>query len=132
MIKQLDNKYLVLNWDNINDYLNNSEKRSLNMMIEKVAAQRIRDMKESHKAYVVVSETMECFDSVTNEVLNEINGIKPLVDIELNMPEVPKESEEVKEAVRVAKAVIKAAPKKKTVKKKFKSAGVVSNVKDKS
>lgn len=73
MITKLDNKYLVLNWENINKYLNNSEMRSLDMIIKKISVGRARDGKDE-KNYVLVSNTMPMFNDTTQFVLDYING----------------------------------------------------------
>ncbi len=77
MKQELDNKYLVLKNEDIATILNSSELRSFNMAIKKINMARSRNGKLDKK-YVVVSDSCECFSSVTTEVLNEINGIKPL------------------------------------------------------
>lgn len=76
MIKELENKYLVLKWDDIGKYLNNSETRKLAMVIEKIEVNRLKEGKRTNKKFVVVSETMKNFEYITNLVLNEVNGIK--------------------------------------------------------
>ena len=85
MKTKLDDKYLVIKWDDINAFLNNSEKRKLNMMIEKIHFNRAKDGK-IHKKFTVVSESMDCFDMVTNDVINEINGIKEPTIAEVLVP----------------------------------------------
>lgn len=116
MITKLDNKYLVLNWDNVNNYLNNSEKRKLNMMIEKIGFQRAKESK-IHKNYVLVSETMPMFTDVTQMVLNYINNIKPLPVDGRTTLEIQADIEEaVEDALLEERADVKKKDSMKTIK----------------
>ena len=109
-----ENEYLVVNWDDIINYLNNSEKRSLAMMIKKVDMQRakegkdVRDYAVMHKALVTIKP-----DKVAPKMYKDTTeAVEPVVKVQTGSGD---------------KVVNKPKPIKK---KKFKSAGVV-NVKDK-
>jgi len=73
MQTELDNKYLVLKWDDINNTLNNSETRKLAMMLKKISIARAKDDK-GERDYVVVSDSLPMYEEVYQTVLDLING----------------------------------------------------------
>jgi hypothetical protein len=125
MITKLDNKYLVCKWDDINKYLNNSEKRRLSMIIDKISVNRHKDGK-AEKNFAVVSESMDIYSDVVDKVLNEINGVKAAPPIP-PPPASPKGRDDREKAEIITNATTKIAPKKKTT--VIKKAGV-KDVKD--
>jgi len=122
MITKLDNKYLILNWESINKYLNNSEMRSLDMIIKKISIGRARDGKIVKK-YVVVSETFPIFKDTTQLILDYIND-KNYTPVTEDMIQ-----KRINEAV--TKATTKIATRKISVTKENKSKEE-TNVKNKS
>lgn len=74
MITELEDKYLVLKWDDVNEYLNNTETRRLAMMLEKVSIQRAKHGKDPDKKYVIVSDKMPMFKDIEQLVLDYINS----------------------------------------------------------
>lgn len=73
MQTELDNKYLVLKWGDINNVLNNSETRKLAMMLKKISIARAKEDKKDRN-YVVVSDSLPMYAEVSQTVLDLING----------------------------------------------------------
>ena len=142
MQTELDNKYLVLKWDDINNILNSSETRKLAMMLKKIAFARAKEGKVVNKEYVIVSENSPIYDETYQATIDWINGIsyestnakiykaveaaliaerekiKKLIPHErvVIIPDPELEAEEVKTAVEKAKEAI--AKEKKNAKNK--------------
>ena len=75
MQTELDNKYLVLKWDDINNVLNNSETRKLAMMLKKIGLARAKESKVVDKEYVIVSENSPAYEETYQATIDWINGV---------------------------------------------------------
>lgn len=73
MYTELDTRYLVLKILDIQDALSTLEVQDLNFAIRCIQRHRAAMGKNPDKQYVVVSETMDCYEKVKQMVLDELN-----------------------------------------------------------
>jgi len=70
-IKELDNKYLVLKWDDIRNALNDSGFEELDNIIESVATERENDGKLP-QSYVVLNQRDDCDIDYLSHKINQL------------------------------------------------------------
>lgn len=73
MITELDQRYIVLKVNDVNDTLTPDELNTLDYLIERIRVYRKATCRNPDKMYVVVSEQSKNFETVKQMVLDELN-----------------------------------------------------------
>lgn len=81
-IKELDNKYLVLKWDDINNYLPPERKQELNEMIGLITHARATKGKLP-QSYVVLNQSDDCDIDHLSHKINQLRGMWSQVSIKM-------------------------------------------------